>query len=356
MKKNFDTKLIISGSHLDKNFGYTINEIKKSKIEIYKKIKILPNKSNISEYAINKIIANGLNKFARILEKEYFTAIIICGDRFEALSPCIAATFNKIPIIHFHGGEKTEGAYDDIIRHMITKMSSLHFVSHETYKKRVIQLGEHKKNIYNIGAIGLNKKIFKSLKEKNTLKKILKVKFQNNNFLIVFHPETQSNDSEKIIENIFKALKKFKETNFFFTGSGADLNSEKIKFLIKKYVKKNRHCYYFESLGRKLYLSLLKNMDCLIGNSSSGIYEAPLLRLPTVNIGHRQTGRIQSNNIVNINFFSPKNIELGIKKALKINKRKIKSVFLRPNPEKKSVEIIKKQNFSKLLPKKFYDL
>lgn len=357
MKKNFNTKLVISGSHLDKKFGYTINEIKKAKIKIHKTIKVHPNKLSFSEDVINKIIANGLSKFSSFFKKEHFSAIIVCGDRFENLSPCIAATFYKIPIIHFHGGEITEGAYDDTVRHMITKMSSLHFVSHDIYKKRVIQLGEYKKNIFNIGAIGYNKKNFNSLINKNTLKKLLNIEFQNNNFLIVLHPETQSYQSENILKNIFKVLKKFKKTNFFFTGNGADLNSEKLKSLIKKNVKNNKHSYYyFESLGRKLYLSLLKNMDCLIGNSSSGIYEAPLLKLPAVNIGYRQKGRVQANNIVNIKDYTAKNIERGIKKALKINKKKIKSVFIKPYPEKKSIEIIKKQNFANLLPKKFYDL
>ena len=197
MQKTFNTKLIVTGAHLSSKYGNTISEIYKDKIKIYKKIQIL---NNTDQKGIAKTISNGVIKFSKLLKKEKVHAILVCGDRYETLCPCIAATLYKIPIIHFHGGEITKGSYDDIFRHMITKMSSLHFVSHKIYKKRVIQLGENKENIYNIGAIALSNNKEK-LYEKNDLEKKLNIKFNKKNFLIVIHPETQSNNSEKILKN-----------------------------------------------------------------------------------------------------------------------------------------------------------
>ena len=233
-------------------------------------------------------------------------------------------------------------------------MSSLHFVSHKIYKKRVIQLGENERNVYNIGAIGLTEKNEKLFKKKQ-LEKILKIKFNKKNFLVVIHPETQSNNSEKLLRNTLNCLKTFKDTNLFFTGIGADLNSLILKKITKNFVKKNKNSYFFESLGKNLYFSFLNNVDCLIGNSSSGIYEAPSFKLPVVNIGNRQSGRLISNNVVNSNL-QTKTIKKKINQALKINKSRIVNIFYRKNSIKKVIKVLKSKNFSKLLPKTFFDL
>ena len=351
MQKTFDTKLIVTGTHLSKKFGFTVKEINKDNIKIYKKISTL---DGTKEKGIAKTISNGLVKFTEILTKEKFQAILVCGDRYETLAPCIAASFLKIPIIHFHGGEITRGSYDDVFRHMITKMSTLHFVSHTSYKKRVFQLGENKKNIYNFGAIGLENK-YKNLLRKAELEKKLKIKFNKKNFLVVIHPETQSNNSEILIKNTLNSLKFYKDTSFFFTGIGADLGSQNLTKITKKFVSKNNNSYYFESLGRYLYFSILSNVDCIIGNSSSAIYDAPTFQLPAVNIGNRQSGRVYSNNIINSKY-STKEIKSKINKALNFNRKRIKNIFYRRNSIDKVIEVLKNKNFSKLLPKDFFDL
>ncbi len=351
MQKTFDTKLIVTGTHLSKKFGFTVKEINEDNIKIYKKISTL---NGTGQKGIVKTISNGLVKFTKILAKEKLQAILVCGDRYETLAPCIAASFLKIPIIHFHGGEITKGSYDDVFRHMITKMSTLHFVSHKYYKKRVIQLGENKKNIYNFGAIGIENK-HKNLLLKEQLEKELKIKFNKKNFLIVIHPETQSNNSEILLKNTLNSIKFYKDTNFFFTGIGADLGSSNLMKITKKFVSKNKNSYYFESLGRYLYFSILSNVDCIIGNSSSAIYDAPSFQLPAVNIGNRQSGRIYSNNIINSKYYS-KNIKIKINKALNINRKKIKNIFYKKNSIDKVIKVLKNKNFSKLLPKEFFDL
>ncbi len=351
--KFFNTNLVVSGSHFKKEYGSTLNEIKKDKVKIFKKINVFKGTSSIE---INKTISYGIIEFSKLFKEYNFDALIVCGDRYEILSPSIAATFYKVPIVHFHGGELSFGSYDDTTRHMVTKMASLHFVSHEKYKNRVNQLGENMNNIHCIGAIGYSDNISNEIYSKNEIKEKLRLKFNKFNFLIVFHPETQNMRSKKLLNKTLKAIKTFKNTNFFFTGSGADLYAEDLKKIKKNFIKKNNNSYYFESLGRKMYLSLLKNVDCLIGNSSSAIYEAPIFKVPSVNIGTRQQGRVFSNNIISSEGKSISDIISKIKMARKINRKNIKNPFFKKNPEKNAVKILKKQNFSKLLPKKFFDL
>ena len=216
MEKNFNVSLAISGAHLIKDYGQTIKDINKFKKKIFK-VKII---NRTTRNGISESIATGIKKISKLLHRNTFDAILVCGDRYELLAPCIAATFHKVPIIHFHGGEITLGAYDDTVRHAVSKMSSLHFVSHPKYKKRVKQLGENTSKIHCIGAIGNNKKNFKDIYSKKEIENKLKINFKKRNFLIVVHPETQTNNSEKILDNTLKAIKKFKNTNFYFTGIG----------------------------------------------------------------------------------------------------------------------------------------
>ena len=190
---------------------------------------------------------------------------------------------------------------------------------------------------------------------KKQLEKKLKIKFNKKNFLVVIHPETQSNNSEILLKNTLNSIKFYKDTSFFFTGIGADLGSLNLTKITKKFVRKNKNSYYFESLGRYLYFSILSNVDCIIGNSSSAIYDAPSFQLPAVNIGNRQSGRVYSNNIINSKYYS-KNIKTKINKALNINRKKIKNIFYKKNSIDKVIKVLKNKNFSKLLPKEFFDL
>ena len=291
------TFLIVTGSHLSKKFGQTVNEIKEDKIKVTKKINILEN--NDSPISILKSTSVAIQKISNELIKIKPDLIIILGDRYEIFASAIAASFLRIPICHFHGGERTEGNIDEFMRHSITKMSSLHFVSNEVYKKRVIQLGEQPKQVFNVGSLGVEAIKSKFFKQKK-LEKDLDIKFKNKIFLVTFHPVTLDNKSSvKIFKNILSILDRFKYVTIIFTSPNADMDNRIIMDLIKKYVSLNNNSYFFKSLGQQKYYSLLNVATLVIGNSSSGVIEVPHFKLPTINIGDRQKGRIIPKSVVN---------------------------------------------------------
>ena len=264
---------------------------------------------------------------------------------------------HRIPIAHIHGGEVTTGAIDDSIRHSISKLSHLHFPIHDDYRKRLIQLGENPKTIFNFGGLGaysIKKTKFKSKKE---LEKILKIDLKKKIFLITFHPTTlEKNKSKYQISNLLSALEKFKDVIKIFTSTNFDHENDIINKEISNFVKKNKNAFFFSSLGHLNYISLLKNTDVVIGNSSSGVLETPSLGVPTVNIGNRQDGRIMSKNIINSKY-DKKTITDKIIKALSMNKKKlqkIESPFYKENtPQNISKKIIL---FEYNIKKIFFDL
>ena len=308
--KNID--LIVTGSHLSKKFGQTINEIKNDKLKISKKINILENSD--SPLAILRYTSKALKKISLQLEKIKPDLLIILGDRFEIFATAIAASFLKIPICHFHGGESTEGNIDEFIRHSITKMSSLHFVTNNIYKKRVIQLGEHPSNVFNVGSLGIDS--IKKIKflNKIELEKELKIIFKKKIFLVTYHSVTlDNNSSEKNFTNILNALDKFQDTTIIFTFPNADMDGKIIIDLIKNYTDTKNNAFYFKSLGQKKYFSLLNISTMVIGNSSSGVIEVPFFNLPTINIGDRQKGRIHPLSVISCDTNSK-----SIYKAIKV--------------------------------------
>ena len=287
--------------------------------------------------------------------------LIVLGDRYEILASVISAHISRIPIAHIHGGEVTHGALDDAYRHSITKMSHIHFVANEIYKKRVIQLGENPKYIYNVGGLGVDSIHNTTLIKKHILEKKLNIKLQKYNFLVNFHPETSNKKKTKNqIKILLSALKSFKKTTFFFTAPGADLENNEIMNEVEKYIKYNENAYFFKSLGHINYFSFLNFVDGMIGNSSSGILEMPYFKKGTVNIGNRQTGRLCAKSVVNTKIDKLK-IQEAIKKIISNNFLKNIRTFKnnmhgKPGATDKIIKILKRIDYKNLYKSNFFDI
>jgi GDP/UDP-N,N'-diacetylbacillosamine 2-epimerase (hydrolysing) len=349
-KINKETYLMVTGSHLAKNFGNTITEIKKDKIKNIIKKKLL-NKS-FEDKDISAYIAKSINLTTGVIIKKKPDVIVVLGDRYELLGSVLASMSFRIPIVHIHGGEVTQGAFDDSIRHAITKLSHLHFPVHDDYKKRLIQLGENPKTIFNFGALGAHSILKKKLLTKSNLEKILKISLDKKIILVTFHPVTLDKDrSEFQIKNLIKFLNTLKDACIIITSSNFDNENNIIKKELLKFSKKNK-VYYFSSLGNTAYISLMKLAYLVIGNSSSGVLETPSFGTNTINIGDRQKGRIISGNIINSDY----EFKSIYKAFLKIKKKSKKrsNVFLKKNTPIKIAKKILSFKFN--LKKKFYDL
>lgn len=317
---NYEVFLLITGSHLSKNYGLTKNEIN---IDNCKLIFLKLSLSKDSSFDISKLFANYLIKINKLISLHKFNLSILIGDRYEILSAAISLNFNNIPIVHLHGGETTLGSKDNNYRNMISHLSEFHFVSHNIHKKKLISLGIPSKNIFNFGAFcsdNLNE--LQNINLDSISKKLginlTKKKF----FLFTYHPESlRLNDELKNLRTILNILKKFKEINFIITASNHETFSLKINRYLISSAKKIKNLYFFHSLGSTIYLNLLRNSSGIIGNSSSGVIEAPYFKVPTINIGLRQEGRYLHKSILNCkyNFIE---IEKNIKKSLNRSFRK----------------------------------
>tara|TARA_Y200000002_G_scaffold383206_1_gene404010 strand:+ start:3711 stop:4874 length:1164 start_codon:yes stop_codon:yes gene_type:complete len=357
--KKFTLKLVVTGSHLSNKHGLTMNQIIKDKFKISKKIKL--DLKLDGEKDISNSLAIGIKKFSIYFEKQRPDLILILGDRYETFASAVAAYISRIPIAHVHGGETTRGAFDEAFRHSITKMSHLHFTTTDIYKKRVIQLGEAPNTVLSVGAPGIeNIKRIKLFKLED-LESEINFQFNKRNLLITYHPVTLENHTTKYqIKNLLASLDKLKNTNLIFTKSNVDTGGSTINNTIKVYVESNKNkAILFSSLGSKRYLSILKYVDGIVGNSSSGIIEAPSLRVGTVNIGDRQLGRVQAASIINTS-----NSEKDITKAIKkLYTKKYTDLLLKVinpygsgNVAKKIVNKIVHTDFTKLIKKKFHDI
>lgn len=311
----FKLEIIVTGQHLTSQYGLTFREIQKDGFKVSKKVTMLS--VGDSQCSITQSVAAGVSKFGKIFFKDRPNLLIILGDRFEIFAVAISAFIFKIPIAHLHGGELTYASMDDAFRHAITKMSMLHFVSTSEYKRRVVQLGENPQRVFNVGAIGIDNIKNTKLLSYFELQSQLKFKFGKINLLVTFHPATIEDHTAVFQFNeLLSALDNFRDVKIIFTKPNADVESLAISKMIDYYVKQNRlRVKAFTSLGTLKYLSLIKNVDVIIGNSSSGIIEVPSFGKPTVNIGYRQKGRIMAKSVIN-SLPRTKQISNAIKKAL----------------------------------------
>ena len=353
-KINFN--LIVTGSHFDKKLGCSFKEIKSSKLKISRKIKI--NIDTDNQINILKYISETIKKFSSYLNKNHIDFIIILGDRFETFAIAQSAYVLSIPIMHIHGGELTYDVLDEGFRHSITKLSSYHFVSTENYRKRVIQLGENPNTVFNVGSLGVENIKLTKFYKKSILEKLLKLKFLKNNILVAYHPETKNRlESIKNFKILVESIRPLNDTLIIFTYPNNEPGYKKIISIIDKSQKFFTNSAVFKNLGQIYFFNLLKNVDCIVGNSSSGIIEAPSLNTYTLNIGDRQNGRIRAKSVIDSKA-NKNDIKEKIDYILKNSKKKINKNIRNPYEKNKTSEVIIKKILKlKTKPKKiFYDL
>ena len=341
-----DLQLIATGMHLSEKFGHTVDEIK---IPVIKKIDIEIEKDPSHSLSIT------IEKFSKVLKDLKSDLVLILGDRYEILGVAIASMLNNIPIAHIHGGETTQGAIDEAIRHSITKMSHLHFTSCEEYRKRVIQLGENPKRVFNVGSLGVENIKTVSLMSKEELEKSIDFKFGQKNLLVTFHPVTLEGNSTQQFKELLSALKELENTNIIITAPNSDSGNEELFRLIGEFVQNNSNVKYIKSLGMVRYLSAIQYVDAVVGNSSSGIVEVPSFKKPTINIGNRQKGRIQAKSVINC-----KPQKEDILSALNFVYNSDYSDTINPYEKngtaKNILEIIKSFELNGIIEKEFYNL
>lgn len=356
---SIELQLIISGMHLSPEFGLTYREIDTDGIDKLEKVEILL--SSDTPTGVSKAMGLGLISYSEMLERLKPDLLIGLGDRFELLAIVCAALIHNIPTVHIHGGEVTSGAFDEAIRHAITKMSHLHFASTENYRKRIIQLGEHPKRVFNVGALGIDNLKRIKLLPKSALEVEIDFKLDRPYFVVTFHPVTlEKNESAKQVAELFKSLQNFPDHKIIFTKSNADNEGRTINSLIDDFVRKNKdRTKAYHSLGQLKYLSVLKYSEMLIGNSSSGIIEMPYLKKPTVNIGNRQKGRICPESVIQCASLSAsitKAIKKGLSNNFKSKCMQRNNIFGIGNTSKKIMKILTANNFSMQVKKDFFDL
>ena len=356
--EDLQLQLIATGMHLSPEFGYTLNEITDVGFVVDKKVECLL--SSDTSVGVSKTIALAVSGFADALESLQPDLVVVLGDRTEILGAVIAAAMANIPIAHLHGGETTEGAYDEGIRHSITKFSHLHFTSTEAYRKRVIQLGEQPDRVFNVGAIGLDAIKKLKLLNKEEFENSTGFKLKKRNVLITYHPVTLEKEAPiETFENILTALNELTDTTLIFTHANSDKNGRIINKLIIEYVDAHKDkAVAFKSLGQLRYLSALQFVDFVIGNSSSGILEVPAFHIPTINIGDRQRGRICNESVINSNN-SLEDIKKSITFALdKTFRKKIQQqelLYGNGTTAEKIIQIIKEHNHISI-KKSFYNI
>ena len=356
--KLIDLRLVVTGTHLSKKFGYTAKYIKNDGFKIHSKLKILKNSETANATCL--AISSTISKMSLYLNKTRPDMLLVLGDRFETFSCVTAAMINRIPIGHIHGGELTFGLIDDSLRHSITKMSKFHFVSNKEYKNRVIQLGEDKKNIFLVGAPAVdtikNTKFFNS----NKLEKILKIKLKQKIILVTYNPiSLDKKTSYSEINHLLKSLENFYDSTIIITMPNTDPFSFEIFKRIKKFEKRNLNCKSFKSLGQDTYYSLMNIANIVVGNSSSGIIETPFFSKPCINIGKRQEGRVKAKNIIDCNGnvkSITSSINFGLTKKFQTLSKSIENPYGSGDSSKKITAILEKLLSKKIdVKKKFID-
>tara|TARA_B100000579_G_scaffold436391_1_gene462216 strand:+ start:1487 stop:2626 length:1140 start_codon:yes stop_codon:yes gene_type:complete len=352
LKKKFDVFLIINSRNSKNNF-FLAEDIKIEKKNIFfLNLKIKDTKQDYIFDYLSKFIKSS----KKYLKQNTYYFSVVLGDRYETLLFSYLCSFKKIPLVHFHGGETTFGSLDENYRHAITKLSSLHFVSTEKYRDKVISLGENPKKVIDIGSLSLfTIQKYKFQKLHNILRKTIKNTTIKPYFLVTFHPETYSKLTfREQIQPLLRVILLNNNYNFIFTSSNLDEGGNIITNQVKKFVKRNLNCFFVANLGHKNYLNLMKYSLGVLGNSSSGIIESPFMKTKCLNIGNRQEGRLISNQTISVknNFI---NIKKGMNKLIKLKTKKISLVYYKKNGLKKFEKIVFNENFNTILPKIFYE-
>lgn len=353
-----ELQLLVTGSHLSHEFGMTHQQIIDDGYEINKKVEILL--STDSSVGIAKSMGLGFIGFADALSELQPDILVLLGDRFEIFAMAGTALVMDIPIAHLHGGEKTEGAFDEAFRHAITKMSHLHFVAAAEYSKRVIQLGESPTTVFQVGGLGVDGIKRTLLMTRSELESSMNFKFGKKNLLVTFHPVTlEPGSAESQMSALLESLSNLTDTRIIFTAPNADTGGRGLIEILEKYVRNHDNSKLYKSLGQRRYLSCLAYVDAVIGNSSSGLLEAPSFKIGTINIGDRQGGRLQATSVINAAPDSA-NIDKALKYLYTAEFQKNLANTVNPygdgGASEKIVRIIKSCDLTGLRKKKFFDL
>ena len=352
-----ELKLIVTGMHLSPEFGMTIDAIEADGFMICRKVEMLL--SSDSSVGITKSIGLGMIGFADALVELKPDLMLVLGDRYEIFAAAASAMIARIPLAHLHGGERTEGAFDEAIRHSITKMSHLHFVATKEYRRRVIQLGEQPEHVFNVGGLGVDSILRLKLFSRDELENALDFKLLKYNLLITFHSVTlEENTSTKQMDELLAALAELKNTGLIFSMPNADNDGQVLFDRIKHFCAENSQARFYSSLGQLRYLSCIKHFDGVVGNSSSGLTEVPSFKKGTINIGDRQRGRLKASSVIDC---EPefKSIAMALERIFSSEFQNRLSSVVNPYGEggasEAIIRILETQSFQCLLKKSFFD-
>lgn len=353
-----ELQLIATGMHLSPEFGMTVEAIEADGFKIDRKVEMLL--SSDSAVGITKSMGLGMIGFADALAELKPDLMIVLGDRYEIFAACSSAMIARIPIAHLHGGEATEGLIDEPIRHSITKMSHLHFVAAEEYRRRVIQLGEQPEHVFNVGGLGIDNILRLKLLARHKLEEALNFKLEKRNLLVTFHPVTlEQNTSAQQMSELLAALAELKDTGLIFTMPNADTEGRVLFLQIEAFCEQNSQARVYTSLGQLRYLSCMQHVDGVVGNSSSGLAEVPSFKKGTINIGDRQRGRLRAASVIDC---EPD--QDSIRKALKLlyspdfqaQLLEVENPYGNGGASEAIVRRLESQSLDNLLKKRFYDL
>ena len=356
--KDLQLQVIATNMHLMPEYGETYKEIEKDGFTIDKKVYM--HKPSDDAHGIISSMAEEMQGMNDALSELKPDILVILGDRYEILVAAQVALIHRVPIAHIHGGEVTEGAFDDAIRHSVTKMSSLHFTSCEEYRHRVIQMGEQPSRVFDVGSLGVENIKAVPLMTKDELEASLDFKIDTQTILVTYHPVTLGGDPAKDIREFLDALDQFKDLKVIFTMPNSDTGRDAIALAVENYVEKHSNrVMAYTSLGLKRYLSTLQFVKAAVGNSSSGIIEVPSFGIPTLNIGDRQKGRLASKSVVNCGT-SKDEVIAGLKLCLSEEMQKAAKTYENPYAKPDTANLIYQELKNVVLAglnlKTFYDL
>lgn len=351
-------QIVATGSHLSPEFGLTFREIEADGFRISRKVEMLL--SSDTSLGITKSMGMAMIGFADALAELAPDMVLLLGDRYEIFSAASAAMIARIPVAHLHGGETTEGAFDEAMRHSITKMSQLHFVAAEEYRQRVIQLGEDPARVFRVGGMGIDNMLKLKLLDRKELETALDFKLAAKNLLVTFHPVTLDQDSATgQMEELLNALDSLANTNLIFTMPNADTQGRLLGRMVEAYVARRPNARAYTSLGQLRYLSAVAQVDAVVGNSSSGLTEVPSFQKATINIGDRQKGRLNATSVINC---APQceSIKAALAKAytpgFQATLRETCNPYGEGGASEKVLRILENYDFSSPLKKIFHDL
>lgn len=351
-------QIIATGMHLSPEFGLTYREIEQDGFQIDRKVEMLT--SSDTPVGIAKSMGLGMIGFADALNELRPDLLVVLGDRFEIFAAVSAALVARIPVAHLHGGETTEGAFDEALRHSITKMSHLHFVAAEEYRRRVIQLGEQPDRVFLVGGLGIDSIKRLKLLDRAELAASLDFKLGQKNLLITFHPVTlETATAAEQMAELLAALAEVHDTQLIFTMPNADTGARELIGMVEQFVAQHPNARAYTSLGQLRYLSCIAHVDGVVGNSSSGLLEVPSFRKGTINIGDRQRGRLQAASVINC-----EPTQLSIESALErlysadfqVSLSQVRNPYGGGGASEKVVETLKHSSVDGIAKKAFYDL